>query len=193
MVILGLLVVLLALLLGAALVAGALSPDARNQELDISLFDTVTISLSPLALIVAGMVAMLLLWLGLWMIKSALARRQRRRRDRKEHERLEAERDRERLGTRDRDEQRRLDADRHPDDRPRDTLDRDGRAGVADRDAGYRDEGYRDAGYRDDARGGSAGTRDRVTDRLDPRDRDLRTGEPGVGDTQRIDPRDTRR
>lgn len=86
MVILGLILVLVALALGAALLLGTQAPDVAGQDVDIKLFDAVTITLDPLALVVAGMATMLLLWLGLVLIKAALTRRTRQRRQRKEQE-----------------------------------------------------------------------------------------------------------
>lgn len=86
MVILGLILVLVALALGAGLLLGTQAPDIAGQDVDIQLFDAVTITLDPLALVVAGMATMLLLWVGLVLIKAALTRRARRRRLRKEQE-----------------------------------------------------------------------------------------------------------
>lgn len=197
MVILGLLVVLVALLLGLALIAGALAPEVSGEELDISFFDTVTVSLSPLALVVAGMAAMFLLWVGLWMIKAALARKRRVRHDRKDHERrVAAEREQERLAAQERERGYREQLD----ERER-VPDRDGPTGdtraVDSRDRDAVDRGDRGArGERDD-RGPVARTRDRLDPRVDDRgvDRGLDRGvdERPVGDTQRIDPRDGRR
>ena len=45
-----------------------------------------TINLNPLTLVIAGMLTMLLLWLGLVMIKAALTRKAKQRRLRKEQE-----------------------------------------------------------------------------------------------------------
>lgn len=89
MVILGLVLVLVALLVGAALIVGTSDPDVASQVVDIQLFDTVTISLNPMTMLLAGMAAMFVLWLGLVLIKSALSRKARLRRERKAAE-LEA-------------------------------------------------------------------------------------------------------
>lgn len=86
MVILGLILVLIALAVGAALLTGTSAPEVSGQDVDISLFDAVTIALNPLTLVIAGMATMLVLWLGLVLIKWALARTARRRRLRKEQE-----------------------------------------------------------------------------------------------------------
>ena len=86
MVILGLILVLVAVAVGAALLLGTQSPEVSGQEVDIRLFDAVTINLNPLTLVVAGMLTMLLLWLGLVMIKAALTRKAKQRRLRKEQE-----------------------------------------------------------------------------------------------------------
>lgn len=86
MVILGLILVLVAVAVGAALLLGTQSPEVSGQEVDIRLFDAVTINLNPLTLVVAGMLTMLLLWLGLLMIKAALTRKAKQRRRRKEQE-----------------------------------------------------------------------------------------------------------
>lgn len=95
MVILGLILVLVALTVGAALILGTSDPEVANQNVDIQLFDAVTITLTPLTMIVAGMAAMFVLWLGLVMIKLAIARKARKRRERKAAE-LEARERRER-------------------------------------------------------------------------------------------------
>ena len=84
MVILGLILVLIALALGAALLMGTSAPEVSGQDVDISLFDAVTIALNPLTLLIAGMATMLLLWLGLVLIKWTLARKAKQRRLRKE-------------------------------------------------------------------------------------------------------------
>ena len=83
MVILGLLLVLLALVVGAALITGTSAPEVSGQDVDIQLLDTVTITLNPLTLVIAGMAAMFVLWLGLVITKAALARKARLRRERK--------------------------------------------------------------------------------------------------------------
>ena len=83
MVILGLLLILLALVVGAALITGTSAPEVSGQDVDIQLLDTVTITLNPLTLVVAGMAAMFVLWLGLVITKAALARKARLRRERK--------------------------------------------------------------------------------------------------------------
>lgn len=84
MVILGLILVLVALALGAALLMGTSAPEVSGQDVDIRLFDTLTINLNPLTLVIIGMATMLLLWLGLVLIKAALTRRAKQRRLRKE-------------------------------------------------------------------------------------------------------------
>lgn len=84
MVILGLILVLVALALGAALLMGTSAPEVSGQDVDIRLFDTVTINLNPLTLVIVGMLTMLLLWLGLVLIKAALTRKAKQRRLRKE-------------------------------------------------------------------------------------------------------------
>lgn len=86
MVILGLILVLIAVAIGAALLLGTQAPEVSGQEVDIRLFDAVTINLNPLTLVIAGMLTMLLLWLGLVMIKAALTRKAKQRRLRKEQE-----------------------------------------------------------------------------------------------------------
>lgn len=86
MVILGLILVLVAIALGAALLVGTQAPDVAGQDVDIKLFEVVTISLDPLTLVIAGMLTMLLLWLGLVLIKWALTRKAKQRRLRKEQE-----------------------------------------------------------------------------------------------------------
>ena len=83
MVILGLLLILLALVVGAALITGTSAPEVSGQDVDIQLLDTVTITLNPLTLVIAGMAAMFVLWLGLVITKAALARKARLRRERK--------------------------------------------------------------------------------------------------------------
>lgn len=89
MVVLGLVLVLLALLLGAALITGTSAPETVGQDVDITVLDTVTFTLNPLTLVVSGMIVMFLLWLGLVLIKTTLARKARLRRERKAAE-LEA-------------------------------------------------------------------------------------------------------
>lgn len=84
MVILGLILVLIALALGAGLIMGTSAPGMSGQDVDIKLFDAVTINLNPLTLVVAGMATMLLLWLGLVLIKATLTRKAKQRRLRKE-------------------------------------------------------------------------------------------------------------
>ncbi|UUZ44239.2 hypothetical protein LP422_17235 [Janibacter limosus] len=84
MVILGLILVLVAPALGAALLMGTSAPEVSGQDVDIRLFDTVTINLNPLTPVIVGMLTMLLLWLGLVLIKWALTRKARARRLRKE-------------------------------------------------------------------------------------------------------------
>ena len=86
MVILGIILVLVALLIGAALLLGTQAPEVSGQEVDIRLLDAVTINLNPLTLVIAGMLTMLLLWLGLVTIKWALTRKAKARRLRKEQE-----------------------------------------------------------------------------------------------------------
>lgn len=87
MVVLGLIILVVAILVGVVLVMGTGSPDVAGQKVDISLLDTVTVSLNPLALVVAGMAVMFLAWLGLVLMRSALARKARLRRERKDLER----------------------------------------------------------------------------------------------------------
>lgn len=100
MVILGLLILLVAIALGTLLVIGTSTPEVAAQDVEISLLDTVQLTLNPMALVIAGMVAMFLAWLGLVLIRSALNRKARARRERKEEGRLaqqrrtDAERDR---------------------------------------------------------------------------------------------------
>ena len=48
MVILGLILVLIAVAIGAALLLGTQAPEVSGQEVDIRLFDAVTINLNPL-------------------------------------------------------------------------------------------------------------------------------------------------
>ncbi|MFF5324568.1 hypothetical protein ACFY2Y_12680 [Janibacter hoylei] len=86
MVILGIILVLVALLIGATLLLGTQAPEVSGQEVDIRLLDAVTINLNPLTLVIAGMLTMLLLWLGLVTIKWALTRKAKARRLRKEQE-----------------------------------------------------------------------------------------------------------
>lgn len=127
MVVLGLVLVLLALLLGAALIAGTSAPGTVGQDIDIHLLDTVTFTLDPLTLVVAGMVVMFLLWLGLVLVKTSLARKARLRRerkaadlearDRREREQAEAaERARHEEGERQLEERRREDERRRADE-----------------------------------------------------------------------------
>lgn len=92
MVVLGLLILLVALALGTLLVMGAGSPDVAAQDVEISLYDTVQVTLNPLALVLAGMAVMFLAWLGLVLIRSALTRKARLRRERKEEARLAQQR-----------------------------------------------------------------------------------------------------
>ncbi|WP_338748642.1 hypothetical protein [Janibacter alittae] len=92
MVILGLVLVLLALLLGAALIMGTAAPETVGQDIDLHVLDAVTFTLDPLSLVIAGMVVMFLLWLGLVMIKTTLARNARLRRERKSAELADRER-----------------------------------------------------------------------------------------------------
>lgn len=92
MIALGLLILLIAIALGVLLVIGASSPEVAGQKVDFSLFDTVHLTLSPLALIIAGMVVATLAWLGLLLIRSAMARKARRRRERKAEERAAQDR-----------------------------------------------------------------------------------------------------
>jgi len=97
-VIIGLILVLIALAIGAALLLGTSGPEVSAQDVDISLFDSVTITLNPLTLVVGGMVAMFLLWLGLVLIKTTLARKARARKQRKRDEAAARERLNERDG-----------------------------------------------------------------------------------------------
>lgn len=98
MVIIGLILVLVALAIGAALLLGTSGPEASAQEVDISLLDSVTITFDPLTLVVGGMVSMFLLWLGLVLIKTTLARKARARKQRKRDEAAARERLNERDG-----------------------------------------------------------------------------------------------
>lgn len=84
MVILGIILVLVALLLAAGLLVGTSGPEVSGQDIDIQLFDVVTINLNPLTLVIAGMATMFLLWLGLVLIKTTLTRRAQQRKVRKE-------------------------------------------------------------------------------------------------------------
>ncbi|MGE9807310.1 MULTISPECIES: hypothetical protein [unclassified Janibacter] len=79
MVLLGLLLVLAALVLGAVLVLGTQN---LTDSIDLEAMN-VTVSLNPLSLLIAGAVAMFLLWMGLSLIRSALARKNRLRRERR--------------------------------------------------------------------------------------------------------------
>lgn len=92
MVILGIVLVLVALVLGAALLVGTSAPEVAGQEIDIQLLDAVTINLDPLTLVIAGMVTMFLLWLGLVLIKTTLTRNAKQRRARKQQETAARER-----------------------------------------------------------------------------------------------------
>lgn len=92
MVVLGLLILLVALALGTLLVVGTSTPEVAAQDVEISLLDTVQLTLNPLALVIAGMVVMFLAWLGLVLIRSALNRKARARRERKEEARLAQQR-----------------------------------------------------------------------------------------------------
>ena len=49
MVILGLILVLIAVAIGAALLLGTQAPEVSGQEVDIRLFDAVTINLNPVS------------------------------------------------------------------------------------------------------------------------------------------------
>ena len=92
MVILGLILVLVAIVLGAALILGTSAPDVTGQEVDLQFFDAVTLNLNPLTLVIAGMATMFLLWFGLILIRSALVHRKAQRRLRKEQEAAARER-----------------------------------------------------------------------------------------------------
>lgn len=183
MVILGLILVLLALALGAALVYGTQDPSVSSQDVDIQLFDAVTITLDPLLLVLAGMATMFLFWLGLVLIRSALARKQRLRRERKlqaqearerqalqERER-EEERERERLAAqeRERDYERQLHDQRLSTEAARERAEvAESRSGTATRpiDTG----GTGDDSVRERAREGRHLDRGDETQRIDPRD-----------------------
>lgn len=91
MVILGLILVLVALLLGAALITGASAPGTVSQDVEIHV-GALSLNLNPLTLVIAGMAVMFLLWLGLVLIKVTLARKARLRRERKSAEREARER-----------------------------------------------------------------------------------------------------
>ena len=58
MVILGLILVLIAVAIGAALLLGTQTPEVSGQEVDIRLLDAVTINLNPLTLVIAVMLTM---------------------------------------------------------------------------------------------------------------------------------------
>lgn len=94
MVILGIVLVLLALLLGAALITGTSAPETVGQDVEIHV-GALALTLNPLTLVIAGMAVMFLLWLGLVLIKVTIARKARLRRERKAAE-LEARERRER-------------------------------------------------------------------------------------------------
>lgn len=84
MVVLGIVIVLIALLIGAALLMGTTGPEVTGQEVALRLFDVVTIDVPPAALVIGGMIAMFLLWLGLVLIKTTLTRKAKVRRLRKQ-------------------------------------------------------------------------------------------------------------
>ncbi len=88
MLILGALLVLLALAFAAVLVLGSRGSD---QLVDLTLGGQ-TLSLSPLALVVASLATMAVLWLGTMLVRLALASRAKKRRQRKEEERAARER-----------------------------------------------------------------------------------------------------
>lgn len=88
MLILGALLVLLALAFAAFLVLGSRGSD---QLVDLTLGGQ-TLSLSPLALVVASLATMAVLWLGTMLVRLALASRAKKRRQRKEEERAARER-----------------------------------------------------------------------------------------------------
>lgn len=88
MVIIGLLLVLLAVVVALVLILGTQSEGVSDQLLEMRFLDTVTIDVSPLALLIAGMVVMFVFWLGLVTIRTALMRRAHQRKERK---RLETE------------------------------------------------------------------------------------------------------
>lgn len=212
MVILGLILLLLALALGAALVLGTQAPEVAGQDVDIRLFDAVTISLNPLTLVLAGMATMFLFWLGLMLIRAALERKARLRRERKMQEQqarerqdaLQREREDERQAYERQLEDQRLstqaareraevaearsarpiaDVDPGYDQRYDDRRYDDGRREVRYvEDAGY-DDGRRDVRYVDDSQ--SAGTRFADTQYDDRRYDDSRSDH-----TQVIDARD---
>lgn len=166
MVILGLILLLVALGIGAVLIIGTQAPHTAKDPVDIRLLDTVTVSLDPLMLVLAGMATMFLFWLGLVLIKTSLARKQRLRRERKQQERDAQER--QSLREREIEDERGRDHERPPHDRQLSTGAPREHPGV---------------GSGGDARTRPVGTRGR----RGPDDVDR------SGDTQRIDPREGRR
>lgn len=142
MVIIGILVVLLAIALGIAVLYGTSTLD----DVEIDAWDTVAVTVSPLVLVIVGMVAMFLFFVGLAMIRSALARKQRLRRERKEQERqakerqaaheqqLADQREQERLAH----EQRERDYEQQLHDQKLSTQAARERAAVAEQEAGTR-------------------------------------------------------
>ena len=115
MVIIGIIVVLVALALGVALILG--TSNLSGQKIEIDFFDPVVVTVTPLILVVGGMLTMLLLLIGLATVRSALARKQRLRKERKArdqqakeqqvaHDQLvEQDRERERLAHEERERQ----------------------------------------------------------------------------------------
>lgn len=85
MVILGLLLVLVAIAVAAIIIIGTNNPDVAAQAVDIDLLN-VTIRLTPLELLLTGMGVMFVFWLGLVIMREALARKARARRERKDAE-----------------------------------------------------------------------------------------------------------
>ena len=83
MVLIGLLLVLVAIAAAVLLVMGALPLD-NTVSLEPGIFK---FELTPLALLIAGAAAMLLLWLGLAMIRASVKRRRRATREAKEAQR----------------------------------------------------------------------------------------------------------
>ena len=80
MVILGLLLVLVAIAVAAIIIIGTNNPDVAAQAVDIDLLN-VTIRLTPLELLLTGMGVMFVFWLGLVIMREALARKARARRE----------------------------------------------------------------------------------------------------------------
>lgn len=89
MILFGLILIILALAGGAFLFIGTSS---LSDKVDITVLG-ITVSLPPLALVVAGALAVLLLWLGWAVLRAGTKRSTRQRRDAKEQSRLAKEQD----------------------------------------------------------------------------------------------------